>query len=1571
MTLHRLHAGDGYTYLTRQVANGDREVPRGQNLADYYVAEGTPPGLWIGSGLESLGLDGQVSEEQMRALFGEGLHPNADLLFDQAIAAGMSTQGALNAQKLGKSFPKFKNDVPFLGDVDAALTAHRKETGKAPTRTERDELRFRIAAQHFHEQHGKSAPTKGDLVRFMKTQESKIRQPVAGYDLVFTPVKSVSVLWGLGDDKIRQTIEAAHKEAVNETLQWIESEAALTRRGTAGVEQINTNGLVIAQFDHYDNRNGDPNLHTHCAVSNKVQGIDGTWSALDARPLHRIAVAGAARYNRLVADKISRALPVEFEDRSRGENKQPVREIAGFSQELLDGFSRRTEIMDRARELMAEYRDEHGKNPTKLVQISLVQRATLETREGKQTPKSLAAMREEWQQQAEEMLGPGGIAHVLDTALSHDETIVTSAEFDPEQTAADVVERVSLQRSTWTEANLRTVAEDIVSRVHFETEHEAGAAVEDVVRLATGRDSLRIDITLDEMPAAMQRANGESTLTDHQSTRYTNTAMLDAEQRLLDATQTPTVFTVSDSAFETALAYRENLEGRPFNKGQIALAHHLATSENLLEVGIGPAGTGKTTSMKAVTDAWQAQGRDVIALGPSAAAAGVLGEDIGVRGRTIDDILTRARNGLDVQINRGAMLLVDEAGMASTKQLDALVQIAADHGAVVRLIGDPAQLSAVNAGGALGLLARDTQAPELEEVVRFSDDDEREISLRVRKGDHKVIEWYEERNRLIDGTRDELLDKLLNDHLADTAAGKTSVMLAPTTADVQSLNQAAQAVHLVDGTVTDGAHAELRAGDHAYVGDIIVTRHNENRLTSAGATRAGHRVENGDLWTVQAVTDTGIVAVHKRHGGTVTLPNWYLSKHTELGYAHTIHRAQGMTVDVSRSLLGASVTREAGYVALTRGRHGNYAYLITDELPEGDLDHQPDPVATRRGVLAEILDRRGEEISATEQLREALNRANDPSRFQTYYDVAATKLGTDYAEHLLDRVLPATIFATAQQQHGYDSLVARVRELAAHGADITPILTAATDRELATVGNIPAALLSRLKAAETPELASDQQAILPPTYPGSDTELREFAARICDRIGIDPTVSAADFDDLRPFDLEYTHPQQAAYNAALSRLAEGDAATFLENALPSSVVDTIRDEDQWTPLLTALADAEIRGGHDQETIVAAIADQGPERYEGYGTALLDRIRSIDTEASTSQSREPISRSDRELAAYATELRDYLDTIDTEALRRREPEQERTELSTTRDRTATHRSVRESAPITVRERPVEPAARTRPAPQDTPSMRHGDRGAATPELTGLRALTGAKLADARRHIETKRRHLEQLRSVTAATRASAAAQTRTEKIRREHARIIGPAEALTAARDNLDNQIAATRRIDAAFDSARTELDGTGRFARTKRAELEQKIAALAGERAAAVEQVKAARAAAETIAPASQWDKIAADAVEAERRLPTALRDAEERDRQTLNTADKTLERIATQQGQLTRQDTALTAEQERRRDLTPDQAAGEATQRGLTGNEKATATPQVRERNSRAMMLARQREQTERQKQRGCDIEH
>ncbi|MFJ5873004.1 relaxase domain-containing protein, partial [Dietzia maris] len=117
MTLHVLHAGDGYSYLTRQVATADRLRERGQELTDYYTANGTPPGRWHGAGLEALSeislVSGTVSEEQMKALFGEGRHPNTDAMLE----AGAD----LKDTALGRKFPEFRNEIPLVEDYNATL----------------------------------------------------------------------------------------------------------------------------------------------------------------------------------------------------------------------------------------------------------------------------------------------------------------------------------------------------------------------------------------------------------------------------------------------------------------------------------------------------------------------------------------------------------------------------------------------------------------------------------------------------------------------------------------------------------------------------------------------------------------------------------------------------------------------------------------------------------------------------------------------------------------------------------------------------------------------------------------------------------------------------------------------------------------------------------------------------------------------------------------------------------------------------------------------------------------------------------------------------------------------------------------------------------------------------------------------------------------------------------------------------------------------------------------------------------------------------------------------------------
>lgn len=105
MTVDVLHAGDGYTYLTRQVAAGHHSVRRGEDLTEYHTAEGNPVGAWLGSGLANLGVSGHVSEAQMQALFGEGLHPDAEAAIRAAVADWASPEDAVPASRLGRRFP--------------------------------------------------------------------------------------------------------------------------------------------------------------------------------------------------------------------------------------------------------------------------------------------------------------------------------------------------------------------------------------------------------------------------------------------------------------------------------------------------------------------------------------------------------------------------------------------------------------------------------------------------------------------------------------------------------------------------------------------------------------------------------------------------------------------------------------------------------------------------------------------------------------------------------------------------------------------------------------------------------------------------------------------------------------------------------------------------------------------------------------------------------------------------------------------------------------------------------------------------------------------------------------------------------------------------------------------------------------------------------------------------------------------------------------------------------------------------------------------------------------------------
>jgi conjugative relaxase-like TrwC/TraI family protein len=220
---------------------------------------------------------------------------------------------------------------------------------------------------------------------------------VTGFDLTFSAPKSVSVLWALGGVTAATEVDAAHRAAVIAALTYLDLNAALSRTGTDGVEQITTEGLVAALFDHRTSRAGDPQLHTHALVPNKLLCVDGVWRTIDGHEIYHHKKAAGAIYQAALRAELTARLGVLF-----GEvNAHGQAEILGVPDELMEAWSKRTaDIMAEADPVIAEYEAILGRELTAAERGAVVKTAVLKTRTGKELPPSLAVLRQQWRTEA-------------------------------------------------------------------------------------------------------------------------------------------------------------------------------------------------------------------------------------------------------------------------------------------------------------------------------------------------------------------------------------------------------------------------------------------------------------------------------------------------------------------------------------------------------------------------------------------------------------------------------------------------------------------------------------------------------------------------------------------------------------------------------------------------------------------------------------------------------------------------------------------------------------------------------------------------------------------------------------------------------------------------------------------------------------------------------------------------------------------------------------------------------------------------------------------------------------------
>ncbi len=957
-----------------------------RGLADYYLGDSpsgdvdgavserlaAPGASWWGGGAQVLDLDGPVERGQFVPLYAKGVRPDGGYL--------------------GRRF--------------------RTQEDVAEARAERLAAIERIADPNERWQ------AKQRLAR------SGPQASVAAWDCTFSPVKSVSLLWAAGDRHIQEQVWAAHLAAVDVGLGYLEEHAAFVRAGRNGVKVLDTDGLVIARMNEWTSRDGDMQLHTHCVILNRAStSVDGKWRALDGRALLAARSGAGAIYHRVLEAELTRRLGVAWRERPEG-----LRELDGVPDELIEAFSTRRRAIDaEVGRLAAAYEARYGTAPPAAVRHRMAQDATLATRRSKREPTADEAL-DAWEHRARER---GTQLTALPARVVGRSTAQHTTSSTRDELGLLIERLAESDRASFTRHDLLRAALDVV---------EVGARpADDLRRLAERLVSRLLDSELllalhAEDPLQVgdgfRRADGTSVFTRHARERWTLRSTLDREAWLLQVATEP-AGTAADADAVVQAVRRQRL-----GVDQAAAVQKLLESNDRIGMLVGPAGAGKTRTLRAVVDAWQDGGGRVVGLTVSQAAAEVLAVEAQVRAENTAKWLYETHHGR-WQLPYKPLLLVDEASMVSTADLVALVSQARRAGGKVLLVGDPAQLSAIHIGGAFDLLTERHGSARLTEIRRFSQPWEADASCKLRDRDPAAIDAYAMRGRIHGGRLEELEDSLFNAWRADAlgtddhGARETVLMIVATNDQAAVLGERARRALIAAGHVQPGPAVTL-ADNRASVGDHVVTRRNDRRLVSEG----GAWVVNGQTWTVTGVHAGGDAEV-ARHGdgATLRLPADYLARHTHLAYATTAHRAQGMTVDRAHATVDADTTHQQLYVAVTRGRHANDLWVALDSDRDiiADDTHLPDP----HQLLARALARHDPDRLSAHQLA-------DDARRELHSLARLGAIFEDAGRHVTDRWLGDTLadrgLDHASRDAEWGSLLDRARQLALQGHDLNELL---------------------------------------------------------------------------------------------------------------------------------------------------------------------------------------------------------------------------------------------------------------------------------------------------------------------------------------------------------------------------------------------------------------------------------------------------------------------------------------------------------------------------------------------------
>jgi len=735
----------------------------------------------------------------------------------------------------------------------------------------------------------------------------------AGTDITMTPGKSVSVLWMAGDAERREIIEAAHRKAVSRALQLImDEEMIVVRSGAGGALRHKPADLIVGRFDHFTTREGDPNIHTHCVVMNvagaPAEALSGRYRykhlTTDPEQVFKLQRMIGAAYRAQLASELAQHLGVRFREAGQGQW-----EIAGISKQVLEAFSKRS--------AQIEAHAGRGASPAQREVAALV------TRKGKDQVPTGEELEERWRSELATLaVDPWQQMQAPSPEVEPDSP---EPPFDPPELPGDspvaraaselfrhesVIERKDLLQRALELAGLAGLCPDIVE-----------------AELTTLQDDGRL-LRLDN---------------EARPQRWTTPAIAACEAAMLRAAERPDERDwLAGEAVDAALAAAPHLSGE-----QRDAVRSVATRDGVALIEAG-AGTGKTTTARALVDAAHRSSLKVVGLSPAWVPADELAASIGIAAQAIARWRHDHARGAAAPLDDRTLIILDEAGMVGTRDMAAVLTVAHDAGSKVVLVGDRLQLASVAGASALRAVADIVdRSAVMTEVRRQEADWQKAATVVMARGDSAAgLRAYDMHDRieLVAGADAAEARTIAAWQELRQAHGEDVLIITRRNADAADLNRRARAVLRQEGRLGPDLVALPSIDRSDKKVDLALAVGDRIRF---GETLPRHGIRNGNRATVRAVTaadtETPRVTFDLDDGRRLDLGWHELAREPRYGrkrtpprivhaYAGTAHSVQGRSAAASVVHIARATDAREVYVSLSRHRHDTRIIVERDRL---------------------------------------------------------------------------------------------------------------------------------------------------------------------------------------------------------------------------------------------------------------------------------------------------------------------------------------------------------------------------------------------------------------------------------------------------------------------------------------------------------------------------------------------------------------------------------------------------------------------------------------------------------------